>query len=166
MHVLDPAFSWYCQDPSCSWKGCEYYFHELQRKIQGYDAILFLGDSMGAAAALRFSLLANMVLAFTPQVDIASYTSITRNDFSVDVRKEFQNQLIDACQTTNAQIVIHYGADCEEDSNAVHLLPHRQNITLVAHDYDDHTLSLHLRDQEKLQEIIDSAVATFLREQY
>ena len=162
LYVLDPAFSWYCQDPTCEWKGGEYYFKELKSRFQQYEAVLFLGDSMGAAAALRFSSLANAVLVFSPQVDISSYESITRFDFSIAVRREFEQELLRTCRDTSARILIHYAEDCHEDAAAVNLLPCRRNIKLVAHSYDDHILSLHLRDEGKLKIIVGDAIGAFL----
>ena len=162
LHVLDPSFSWYCQDPQCVWNGGNYYERELTRRLEGYKAVMFLGDSMGAAASLRFSKLANKVLAFTPQVDIQRYEAITRSDFSTFSREDFQAKLVEAVETTRAEISIHYGSRCNEDVRHVGLLPTRPNVTLVEHDYDDHILSLHLRDLGKLQGIIEDAVNSFV----
>jgi hypothetical protein len=92
LHVMDPAFSWYCQDPEWEWKGGEYYLWELSRYLTDDRAVFYLGDSMGAAAALRFSSLANGVLAFTPQID--KYEAISRLDFSLTAKKEFQRELL------------------------------------------------------------------------
>jgi hypothetical protein len=162
LNVLDPAFSWYCQDPSCQWKGGEFYQGRLKDLLEGYTGVMFLGDSMGAAAALRFSSLATNVLAFTPQVDISKYEAITRSDFTVEIRQKFQNDVIAAVQQTRAVITIHYGEHCQEDVRQVGLLPTNDRVKLVPHDYDDHILSLHLRDLGKLQDIVTDAVNQFL----
>jgi hypothetical protein len=162
LYVLDPSFSWYCQDPTCQWKGGDYYYKELKKRLKKYEAVLFLGDSMGAAAALRFSSLANAVLAFSPQVDISYYEAITREDFTTDIRLGFELELLQACRETSARMLIHYGEHCDEDVRAVNLLPSRRNIKLVAHDFDDHILSLHLREEGKLQGIIDDAFGAFM----
>jgi hypothetical protein len=47
LHVLDPSFSWYQQDPTCTWKGKEYYRNRLQELTSSYDGVMYLGDSMG-----------------------------------------------------------------------------------------------------------------------
>jgi len=159
--VIDPAFSWYNQDPSCQWQGGDYYTKKLKEHIGGYQRVFFLGDSMGAAAALRFSSLADKVLAFTPQVDISKYSAITRLDFPLVVKNEFKVKVVDAMKCTSANITIHYGAHCEEDSKQIALLPALEHVHLVTHNYDDHTLSLHLREEGKLQEIIEDAVLDF-----
>jgi hypothetical protein len=161
LHVLDPAFSWYCQDPSCQWRGGEYYSSQLSEYVRDYESVMFLGDSMGAAAALRFSELADVVLAFTPQVDISHYDAITRLDFTAEVKEEFKNNVIDAVTKTNAVVDIHYGNKCDEDIRQVQLLPNGNNVHLVPHDFDDHILSLHLRDKGQLQGLIEDAVRSF-----
>jgi hypothetical protein len=112
---------------------------------------MFLGDSMGAAAALRFSTLATSVLAFTPQVDISEYEAITRSDFTLAIRQQFQNDVIVAIKQTRAIITIHYGEHCQEGVRQDGLLPTDNRVNLVPHDYDDHILSVHLRDLRKLR---------------
>jgi hypothetical protein len=162
LNVLDPSFSWYCQDPSCQWKGGEYYQDRLKEVVEGYKGVMFLGDSMGAAAALRFSTLATNVLSFTPQVDISNYEAITRSDFTSTIRQEFQNDVTAAVQQTRAIITIHYGQHCQEDVRQVGLLPTNDRVKLVPHDFDDHILSLHLRELGNLKDIVKDAVHQFL----
>ena len=43
----------------------------LEAAVEGYEGVVFLGDSMGATASLMFADLATHVLAFTPQIDLA-----------------------------------------------------------------------------------------------
>lgn len=163
LHVMDPAFSWYCQSPECDWKGTNYYLAQLTKLTSHYKSVMYLGDSMGAAAALRFSSLADRVLAFTPQVDISSYNAITRKDFSLSTKKEFQRELIATMKTSKAGMTIHYGEHCEEDVRQIKLLPELlENVKLVSHDFDDHILSLHLRDRGLLSNIVESAIGDFV----
>jgi hypothetical protein len=119
---------------------------------------------MGAAAALRFSSLADNVLAFTPQVDISGYEAITRLDFSLTAKKDFQRELLSVLHNCKAAVTIHYGKHCAEDVRQINLLPQPRlpNVTLVAHDYDDHVLSLHLRDTGKLTDMVETAITDFL----
>jgi hypothetical protein len=162
LHVLDPAFSWYCQDPTCSWKGSEYYYTELQKRTENYEATLFLGDTMGAAAALRFSTLADAVLCFSPTIDISQNNAIKRSDFTPELRQKFQRNLLKTCEVTSARILIHYGEHCAEDARAVMLLPSRRNIKLVAHNFDEHMLASHLREEGKLQTIVNEGFKAFM----
>ena len=48
LFVMDPANSWYCQNPGCTWTGYAYYADELCKRIEngGYQRVLLLGDSM------------------------------------------------------------------------------------------------------------------------
>jgi hypothetical protein len=177
LHVLDPSFSWYTQDPTCSWQGYEYYSKQLETLLADYRGVFYLGDSMGAAAALRFSLLADAVLAFTPQVDITSYEAITRADLSLAVRVRFQQELLYAVSNTKAKISIHYGKDCAEDVRQVGLLlpndddsnnnnnnssSSSSSVKLIPHEFDDHILSLHLRDKGLLTDIVQEEIEGFV----
>lgn len=164
LHVMDFAFSWYCQDPTCEWKGGEYFEHELRNWTKNYQSIFFLGDSMGATGALRFSQLAKAVLAFTPQIDVSNYAAVTRSDFSSDRRLQLKQEIIDAVTMSKADISIHFGSQCQEDVFQVSLLPTRNNLLLTEHDYDDHVLSLHLRQVGRLSDLVKDALGVFLEQ--
>jgi Phytanoyl-CoA dioxygenase (PhyH) len=169
LHVMDFAYSWYCQDPTCSWKGGDYYERELQSRLQPYAKVLFLGDSMGGSAALRFSHLAHAVIAFTPQIDVVHYEAVTRLDFTKDRREKLRAEILDAVfrASNTAHITVHYGSQCAEDVRQVQFLrapsSNRKHFILVEHDYDDHILSLHLREQGKLIDLINDGIQKFLR---
>jgi Phytanoyl-CoA dioxygenase (PhyH) len=169
LHVMDFAYSWYCQDPTGSWNGGDYYERELQSRLRPYARVLFLGDSMGGSAALRFSYLAHSVIAFTPQIDIVHYEAVTRADFPKDRRQQLRAEILDAVfrASNAAHITIHYGSQCAEDVRQVQLLrdssSSREHLDLVEHDYDDHILSLHLRKQGKLIDLVNDAIQKFLR---
>ena len=79
------AKSFYLQDPTGSWQGesdkvwealmcgvsgIRYYKQQLQALLSGYSDVCFIGDSMGASAALLFSELATRVLAFVPIIEL------------------------------------------------------------------------------------------------
>ena len=167
LQVLDPSFSWYCQDPTCQWRGGEYYAAELAQRLEAYDKVMFLGDSMGAAAALRFSQLVDQhgaILAFTPQLDISTYPAITRTDFAQETRTDFFNKTLQAVQQSQAKkIMIHYGSECKEDVRQIGFLPRNlDNLFLINHKFDDHVLSLHLREEGQLQSIVEEAIGEFL----
>ncbi len=68
---------------------------------------MFLGDSMGAAAALCFSELADQVLAFTPQVNISRFEAITRSDYPLLAKQGFTKKLIECVGETKANISVH-----------------------------------------------------------
>jgi hypothetical protein len=169
LHVMDYAYSWYCQDPSCTWNGGEYYMDELRKRLQPYTKILFLGDSMGGAAALRFSQLAHTVIAFTPQIDVVQYDAVTRKDFTIQRREQFRNEILHSVfdESNKSRITVHYGDGCVDDVQQVqqligHTSTPRENLDLVAHNYDDHILSLHLRKQGLLIGLINDAIQQFV----
>ena len=99
-------------------------------------------------------------------VDISKYEAITRSDFALTTKKEFQRELLSVVKDSKAAITIHYGKYCDEDVRQIRLLPQPlpPNVTLVDHDFDDHVLSLHLREQGKLTEMIEAAIFDFLDE--
>ena len=65
-------------------------------------------------------------------------------------------------QRSEATISVHYGGQCDEDVRQVSLLPKKESIRLVDHDFNDHVLSLHLRDEGKLTELITTEMERFL----
>ncbi len=66
LYVVDPRRAWYCGgDPQALQ---QHYSSLLQLYTQHYNRVVFIGDSMGATAALLMAPLATTVLAFCPQV--------------------------------------------------------------------------------------------------
>ncbi|KAH9302639.1 hypothetical protein KI387_014222, partial [Taxus chinensis] len=88
LYVVDSRRSWYTEHQSMITtpskrnlkplhqekipRICQYFYNELEEALKNYKAIVMLGDSMGASAALTFSSLATSVIAFCPQVMIRS----------------------------------------------------------------------------------------------
>ena len=168
LHVVDFAYSWYSQDPTCTWNGYEYYMRELNQRLQPYSKVFFLGDSMGGSAALRFSSLAHAVLVFTPQIDLSNYVAVTRMDFTSEHREQFHREVVKTMRdemNNKAIVTIHYGTTCVEDVRQLQPLfvEHKSNVQFVGHDFDDHVLSLHLRNIGILNGLLyDAIVKQFL----
>ena len=162
LHVMDFAYSWYCQDPTCTWRGYDYYKNELIERIKPYNKVFFIGDSMGGSAALRFSSLAQSVLVFTPQIDIAKYEAVTRMDFTREQREQFHSEILETMrdEMNKAVVTIHYGTQCIEDVRQLQplILEHKSNVQFIGHDFDDHVLSLHLRKHGKLAGLVHEAI--------
>ena len=159
LHVLDPASSWYLQDDAATWAGPAFYRRELEQRIKPYGSrVLFLGDSMGACGALQHCDLA-ATLAFTPQIDLTDYEAVRRHDLTPERRARLRADLCDVVERA-PNVEVHYGSGCAEDVAQVELLP--SNATLVAHDFDDHVLSVHLKKTGRLQGILDAAIARVL----
>lgn len=162
LHVLDPAYSWFNQDPSCKWKGGEYYENEIKKRIYdtSVERVIFLGDSMGGAGALRFCHLANYTLSFTPQIDLVGYAAVKRSDFKLSTKKEFKERIALNVKNTNSNnyVEIHYGEHCTEDVRQIKILRddvnYSPNVKIVTHDFDDHTLSIHLKKKNELEPLI------------
>ena len=117
VHAMDPAYSWYNQDPECRWEGGDFFEKEIKKMVYAgsYKNVVFIGDSMGGAAALRLSHLANFTLAFTPQIDVEHYEAVKRLDFTVERRRDFKRKIIESVGGAKGYIEIHYGQDCLED---------------------------------------------------
>jgi len=120
---------------------------------------LFLGDSMGACGALQHCDLA-ATLAFTPQVDLAKYEAVRRHDLTQERRASLRDAICDTVGRAKGPVLVHYGSACAKDVAQVRILP--KNATLVAHDFDDHVLSVHLKKVGRLQGILDVAISSVL----
>ncbi|EGB10626.1 hypothetical protein AURANDRAFT_62014 [Aureococcus anophagefferens] len=144
LHVLDPAFSWYLSADDGSWRGPAFYREKLEGFVAGYGAVLFLGDSMGGSGALAHCDLATATLAFTPQVDVAAYPAVARHDLTPARRAALPAAIAAALGRAKGPV-------------EVARLP--ASVSAVAHDFDDHVLSIHLKARGKLLGIVNEALA-------
>ena len=112
---------------------------------------------MGASAALMHCDQASLTLAFTPQVDIAAYAAVTRADLSRCRRAALQTRVLAAIDRARGPVLVHYGEHCPEDVAQVARLP--EHCQKVAHDFDDHVLSIHLKARGELLGIVNEALA-------
>eukprot|EP00797_Seminavis_robusta_P013143 Sro2022_g311490.2 (330) ;mRNA; r:5155-6144 len=160
--VLDPNVSCFCQDPNGGWNGCDYFLSELEACIQDYQSSMFLGCSFGASAALRFSSLANEVLAFAPHVDIPNCKELVRRtDIPAKVKFDFQDDLVRAVSSTEAYICVHYASLWKQQRVNVELLPKIQGVDLIAHNTREHDLCSHLDGTCELLDIVTRAIEDF-----
>ena len=176
VHVLDPASSWYSRSfDATSWEGARDYERAVGAAIDASGAVacVLLGDSMGGAGALLCAACSERVrrvLVFTPQTDVATYEAVRRRDFDVARRRAFSSGVVGGARRAavagDVTITAHYGAQCEEDVEQVAplraLADEGGSVRLVAHDFDDHTLSIHLRDRGRLTEIVAEEAAAAL----
>ena len=114
---------------------------------------------MGACGALQHCDLA-ATLAFTPQVDLTNYEAVRRHDLTQELRARLRDAICETVGRAKGPVFVHYGSGCAEDAAQVELLP--GSATLVAHDFDDHVLSVHLKKVGALQGILDAAIAGVL----
>ena len=127
---------------------------------------------MGGAGALLCAACSDRVrrvLVFTPQTNVATYEAVRRRDFDAARRNAFSNDVKNITRRAadaGVSITAHYGAQCEEDVEQVAplraLAAEGGSVRLVAHDFDDHTLSLHLRELGTLTSIVAEEAAAAL----
>ncbi|GLJ22585.1 hypothetical protein SUGI_0425120 [Cryptomeria japonica] len=133
---------------------CQYFYNELEEALKNYKAILMLGDSMGASAALTFSSLATSVIAFCPQVDLES--SSIRPAKDKQWMKAYKDDLLKAVLTTKSRVTVHCGS-WSHDIHQANLLPSNK-VNIVTHGIDDHRLAKQLDNQGKLIKIVKSEI--------
>ncbi|XP_057819113.2 uncharacterized protein LOC131032188 isoform X5 [Cryptomeria japonica] len=138
---------------------CQYFYNELEEALKNYKAILMLGDSMGASAALTFSSLATSVIAFCPQVDLES--SSIRPAKDKQWMKAYKDDLLKAVLTTKSRVTVHCGS-WSHDIHQANLLPSNKlyiwQVNIVTHGIDDHRLAKQLDNQGKLIKIVKSEI--------
>ena len=171
LSVLDPAFSWYNQDPTGEWRGGEYYEKLITGELAGYKKVMVMGDSMGGAGALRFCHLADACLVFTPQIDLRGYSAVKRLDFGEHVKVKFMEKIVENVRKKGSAIEIHYGEFCDVDSKQVGLLgtdgdgdgdgDGEGEHKVVKWDFDDHILSVELKKRGVLMDVVGTFIETW-----
>jgi hypothetical protein len=157
LFVIDPAYSWYMQDPGCSWTGFEFYEHKIKEYIArgGYKRVAMLGDSMGGSAALLFSHLATNVCSFVPQIDLVEYVSATRDDLTTELRGKFTQALLQSVSKCKGSIAVHVG-QYDDDMRQLDALP--ACVERRVHPYHDHLVSSHLKTAGELTPLVQGLV--------
>uniref|UniRef100_A0A7R9YDH2 Uncharacterized protein n=1 Tax=Pinguiococcus pyrenoidosus TaxID=172671 RepID=A0A7R9YDH2_9STRA len=168
-----------------SWQGFDQAFGDfLVKQMRDFpNARTFvLGDSMGGTGALL--LLKHLpetasALIFTPQTDVTNYGPCKRRDFSQKRKNRLREDIRTSVAACNARLRVHYGIHCDQDVEQVALLreaglreieagasgsDEERSISqaLVGHDYDDHVLSVHLKEQRCLGSIVQNEIETLL----
>lgn len=162
LQVLDPASSFFCQDPDCEWSGCDYYQSTLEELLQNYQTVMFVGEGSGASAALQFSSISDRVLAFAPVIKLSPCVGAQRIDIPEFVQLAFQEQLLETVKKTGAAITVHYARGHKASRGQMKLLPKKKHVELVAHEVEQLNLSSHLQAERQtdpaLRDIIDAAI--------
>eukprot|EP00249_Psilotum_nudum_P022238 c28429_g1_i2 orf=1054-1815(+) len=133
---------------------CWYYKQELKIACQNYKRVIMLGDSMGGSAALMFSCLATSVIAFCPQVDLASSTM--RPGADKTWLHCFKEELLNAVTKSQAKITVHCGI-WVHDLQQVNLLP-SSKVCIVIHNVDDHRIAKELDENGVLVALVKSEI--------
>ncbi|MEW5319309.1 MAG: hypothetical protein WDW38_010469 [Sanguina aurantia] len=151
LYVVDPSRLWYEGGDAATFQ--RLYYDRLRRYTRRYSHVVMVGDSMGASAALMCSPLATAVLAFCPQVDLA--TSSIRPARSPAWQQSLGATLLAAVEESTADITVFTGT-WQHDIDQVHSLPKKVRHTIFP--ADSHRLALHLERQGKLMPIVQEVL--------
>jgi hypothetical protein len=181
LYVADTARSWYGgsgfgdgdagETAERRWRGAV-------REISGeYERVVHLGDSMGASAALLFADLADVSLAFCPQVDLVSAS--IRPGRSAPWMRRYERAMIAAVRRAvdnGSKVVVHTGSwahDVDQASAVLRGLGSENDtsqatsfadantggsVTVVTHHVDNHRLALALEEGGELLPIVRLAL--------
>ncbi len=127
--VADPSQSWSQRDDNGRFGGYAQYESRIRAASQLYSRISLVGDSMGGSAALLFSHLAiDVVVAFSPQVDLKRDTShVGQSDMTPGIRRKFRDMLyrgIGSALDAGMNVIVHWGSE-ESDVRHTNLLEDR-----------------------------------------
>ncbi|OUS43669.1 hypothetical protein BE221DRAFT_147452 [Ostreococcus tauri] len=155
LYVCDVDRSWYASSDASGDQELEFerWSAPLREACEKYERVLYVGDSMGASAALMFAEHATKVLAFCPQVDL--YDASIRPSRSNVWFKRFKGVMMSGLNQSAADIDVHTGS-WDHDKDQAALLP-RDKVKHIVHQVDSHRLALALDGEEKLLPIIKSA---------
>ena len=177
LYVADTARSWYGgggfgdgdagETAERRWRGAV-------AEISGrYARVVHLGDSMGASAALLFADLADVSLAFCPQVDLVSAS--IRPGRSAPWMRRYEGAMIAAVRRAvdaGSRVVVHTGSwahDVDQASAVLRGLGSDDqtsfadaetggSVTTVTHHVDNHRLALALEEGGELLPIVRLAL--------
>ena len=177
LYVADTARSWYGgsgfgdgdagETAERRWRGA---IAEISRR---YGRVVHLGDSMGASAALLFADLADVSLAFCPQVDLVSAS--IRPGRSAPWMRRYEGAMIAAVRARRprgSKVVVHTGSWAHDVDQAAAVLRGLGSddltafedartggsVTTVTHHVDNHRLALALEEGGELLPIVRLAL--------
>ena len=115
-HALDTSASWFCTNPiSGEFDDGAWWDAALAELAVQYDKVCFVGESMGASAALRFARHATgAVVALAPQIDLRDFGCCGRADFPAKKKVSLREAIVRACTQTSSQVVLHVGRDADD----------------------------------------------------
>ena len=134
------------------------YESRLAAATSRYSRVVFLGDSMGATAALLLAPLATAVHAFCPQVDLAS-SSIRPGEGGpwFEGLKGRVLASVAAAARGRAALHVHVG-NWRHDIEQVRLLPAGGGVATRVYSVDSHRLALALDRQGRLLPLVRGEV--------
>lgn len=179
LYVADTARSWYGgagfgdgdagETAERRWRGA------VREISDEYERVVHLGDSMGASAALLFADLADVSLAFCPQVDLVSAS--IRPGRSAPWMRRYEGAMIAAVRRAvdrGSRVVVHTGSWAHDVDQASAVLRGLGSVasgatsfadantggsvTVVTHHVDNHRLALALEEGGELLPIVRLAL--------
>ena len=134
----------------------------------GTKSVRFTGTSAGGFAALQFGIRMNAdkIMVFGPQTHVIPKTfhrfagldsrmhDIDFKSPDIDTRKTFER-----FPDFSGKIAIHFGKDSPPDAYYANYLKDYPNVTLCAHDFDQHHIAGYLRETGKLDGILADFVS-------
>lgn len=186
--LADTADAWYTMDGEGRWRGA----FEVRRALQTatarapYESVIFLGDSMGGTACLRFARFADLVVAFSPQVRLRGDPYVGRRQ----LRSRFRSAVLEASIVGRAraarlvcargrrggtEVLIHRGTGARDVANTRLLssrvvearawrgprgAPAQSGVTVVQHGgCKSHVIASKLARSGEMAGLLDLAVA-------
>ncbi|KAJ1448178.1 hypothetical protein M885DRAFT_574775 [Pelagophyceae sp. CCMP2097] len=172
LFVADPASSWYTGGAANRWRGDSALKKALRALRRRYECVVFVGDSMGASAALRFADCGrpDVVLALAPQT--ASFEDdkhVGRDDLRLSKKRCYQRleaPLFASVRKTLARrgrVDVHHARGDEGDAAHAAALssglgPYAARLGVVAHDGASHDVAFHLKQTGQLEPLVETAL--------
>lgn len=154
LYVVDPSRSWYDGGDA---EGMAHWESRLEGVAQRYSRVLYLGDSMGATAALLLAPAATSVHVFCPQVDL-SISSIRPGEGGAWFGALRDRALcsVRSAAAGGTEITVHVG-NWQHDLDQAGLLPPEVVRTRV-YSVDSHRLAAALDARGELLSLVRSAL--------
>eukprot|EP00889_Picochlorum_renovo_P003466 jgi/Picre1/30496/NNA_005860.t1 len=152
LYVVDPHRSWYGGGD----ERYSQYNNAIEKIASQYPKVIFIGDSMGATAALMFAKHATMVHSFCPQIDL-SKSSIRPGEEEAweGILKERVLAGIEAC---SGDIQVHVG-NWHHDVQQSNIIPSSlEQARVKIYGIDSHRLAIALDRGNKLIPILESSI--------
>ena len=185
----DTADGWYTQDGDARWRGATEVRRALISATRHADRVIFIGDSMGGAACLRFARFADLVVAFSPQVRLRGDPYVGRPE----LRRRWRSAAFEANLVTRAllsrfvcargrrggtEVQVHRGTGARDILNTRRLSSRvidavswraaagtvRAGVTIIEHKgCRGHLLASKLAGSKELEPLLDLSIKRQLR---
>lgn len=171
-YLLANANDWYLSGVRGLTEGLQQSARDIRAMVQGYSRVIFVGNSMGAYAALHFGALcgAHHVIAFAPQVRIDREFHLAINEkrwaeafkaihekYGSALRDAGLDRVFDAAANLPS-VDIHVGGDCPQDVANAQILSRFGPVKVHVVDNIGHDVAHLLKEDGKLDELLRAAL--------